>query len=299
MINRIDFGLIKKAIYSMGILILIITVITSLLLNYSNIIALSTGIIIWFIFIFLSKVPKQTIKKSLLITIVIIIFVIIGFFIYLISRPPVWAFIDYCYNYQYQVYATPETYQLDNIELEEYLVRNMHEVGSLQKTKVTIKKHGFLLNEVVIHPVVSCADAHGLKSLVTLSDFPINSFYAAYHAQELQKSPYLETETITWTSSGAMIKFLFIPPPYQHLRHLLAPLFGVSHAGQWIYGILGLLSAYIFMPYMLPVLREMMESTLKRRLLNANKTEKQTAKIITNDKGDEIEIEISKGKRSR
>jgi len=63
---------------------------------------------------------------------------------------------------------------------------------------------------------LSCA-----KTSLELRDFPKNSFYAAKEATNLEVSPYIDTETITWVAHNLderKIEFAYVPPPYYLLK---------------------------------------------------------------------------------
>jgi hypothetical protein len=69
-----------------------------------------------------------------------------------------------------------------------------------------------------------CADICP-RSIIKLVNFPAGSFYQAQGAENLKISPYLNTETITWSipSLEREVKFAYIAYPYYYLRWFLKP----------------------------------------------------------------------------
>lgn len=132
----------------------------------------------------------------------------------------------------------------------------------LPPTQAQINRRGFLLREAVIANSVTCRSA----AFVELNDFPLNAFYAAVYADNLQHYPYVDTETITWRPGSRDVRFSYISPPFQFLRPVLAPLMGASSASQWAIGIISVLGTLVFVPIIQPVLVEMIQKILKKQV---------------------------------
>jgi hypothetical protein len=94
------------------------------------------------------------------------------------------------------------------------------------------------------------------KIAIILHDVPAGSFLAARDADNIQKAPYINTETVTWSvlDPDQGITFAFVPPPFNIVRPVIEPLLGVSSLSQWLLGILGLISTLLLTPFMKPVL---------------------------------------------
>ena len=94
------------------------------------------------------------------------------------------------------------------------------------------------------------------KIVIVLHDVPSGSFLAAKDADDIQKAPYINTETVTWSvlDPDQGITFAFVPPPFNIVRPVIEPLLGVSSLDQWLLGILGLISTLLVSPFVKPVL---------------------------------------------
>lgn len=153
----------------------------------------------------------------------------------------------------------------------------------LPEREVTSAPRGFLLREIAIEPLGGspyddldlplpdggsvgarlCSPISCVSATVRLEDFPARSFFAARGVSEDQVEvvPYVNTETITWTTSDLSggIAFAYIPPPFQLLRPLLAPLVGASRASEWLVGLVGMVGAVLAGPFIRPVLEDLIE----------------------------------------
>ena len=231
----------------------------------------------------------------------------VGVFLWFPANLPAPPQCDISY---YRVVVIPETPQLTGIKIQEYVILSDdagftppanwvnvsidNQVGfQLPERKAIIENRGFILKEVVVPPPAIYCDYLD-NTLVELDDFPINTFYAAHYARDIQKYPYIDTETITWNSGDLEVRFGFIPPPFQFFQPLLNPLIGASSLNQWVVGIIGVIGAVIFTPIIKPVLTDTAQKALKTKINDAEKLPKPTAKLIISDKGDEKEIEIKK-----
>ncbi len=156
----------------------------------------------------------------------------------------------------------------------------------LPEREVASAPRGFLLREIAIEPLGSspydnldlpvpdggsvearlCNSISCVPATIRLEDFPARSFFAARGVSEDQVEvvPYVHTETITWTTrdlSGG-ITFAYIPPPFQLLRPLLAPLVGASRASEWLVGLVGMVGAVLAGPFIRPVLENLIEDKI-------------------------------------
>jgi hypothetical protein len=137
---------------------------------------------------------------------------------------------------------------------------------SLPERTVSSTGRGFLVREVNVTPFDNatadfvllplsdgttalaecCLEA---KAAVELLDFPTGSFHAAKDT-DVEKLPYVGTETITWNVPNLArgITFAYIPSPFHYLRFLLAPFYGLASLGDWVWAIIGVVGATIIMP---------------------------------------------------
>lgn len=92
--------------------------------------------------------------------------------------------------------------------------------------------------------------------LVLLRDAPRGSFLAAKNAEKMEKHPYMDTETVSWSVMDLEegITFAFVPPPFHYIRPMIEPLLGVSGLNEWVLGILGLSGSILLTPIVKPVL---------------------------------------------
>ncbi len=165
--------------------------------------------------------------------------------------------------------------------------------------RVESVQRGFLLKEVRIEPLGG--DAHRLISLplpdgtqmsawlcrglacqeavVQLEDFPAGSFYAARGVTEVEIVPYANTEIISWRTRDLSdgVVFAYIPPPFQALRPLLAPLVGASRADEWLVALVGMLATVASGPFVKPVLESLVEDRIKD-LLRGRKSTRRSGK---------------------
>jgi hypothetical protein len=85
------------------------------------------------------------------------------------------------------------------------------------------------------------------KSEIEVRNLPKGSFYLAYFASELQTYPYVNVESIKWSMNDVRegVRFAYVQPPYQELRPILQPFFGLATLGQWLLAILGLAAGLV------------------------------------------------------
>lgn len=291
------------------ILIFVISLVLGLFsINYISGIAIIGGILISFPVVGLLKYivkhfPKITPTTGIILLLVISQVIFFVFFTLNAYHP----YVPTCDISDYRITAIPESSQLTSITIQEYVVPkdvkkfnppsswitssiDNQEGFSLPERKATIQNRGFLLKEVIIEPSISCSD----DVFIELNDFPRNSFYAAHYAKDLQKYPYVDTETVTWNPESRVVKFSYIIPPFQVVSPLLTPLVGASNINQWIVGLIGIIGALIFTPIIKTVFTESAQKYLKDKLSDSEITPKQTAKLIISEKGDEKEVEIKK-----
>ena len=156
----------------------------------------------------------------------------------------------------------------------------------LPPRQVTSANAGFLAKEVRIDPLQ--ADASGDVSItlpdgriltgrlcsscestaIELQDVPQGSFLAARDADNVEKHPYVGTETVTWSVLDLRegIRFAYVPPPYQYLRPLLQPLIGASTLNQWVLGLAGLIGTLVVSPIVKPMLLTALQKKIEEWL---------------------------------
>jgi hypothetical protein len=179
----------------------------------------------------------------------------------------------------YRIVAVPDSSQLKGFQIEEYvtLVDGVEYKPSetwvpamvdgrpgyrLPAQPVVVTSRGFLLKEALIASSVTCCES----ALVEIKDIPLDAFYAAVYARDLQHYPYVDTETITWDPGSDDIRFSYIVPPFQILRPVFAPLMGASSLSQWLLGLIALLGTFVFTPVVRPILEEFAQKWLKNKL---------------------------------
>jgi hypothetical protein len=146
---------------------------------------------------------------------------------------------------------------------------------------VTSNARGFLLRDVEITPVSGgvfanlrfptpggayveaplCEPLACPPAIVTLADFPANSFYLARETTEVERAPYVGTETITWTTRAYErgLAFAYVPPPFHLVRPAIGPLLGASTATEWVAGLVGALGGAVAIPLVKPLLVDIAE----------------------------------------
>ncbi|GAB4474987.1 MAG: hypothetical protein Kow00124_15510 [Anaerolineae bacterium] len=205
---------------------------------------------------------------------------------------------------EYRVVVLPGDERLKQLEVFEEITADVYlgtdlladgMVFSLPPRTVEAVPGGFLLAEARLDPPgtieVSLSDGSPASGVVCsprcpltrveLRDFPRQAFFAARDAGPVEIAPYLDTEIVRWSVADAApgIVFAFMPPPFQHLRPLLAPLVGASDAEEWVVGLIGVIGTIVMAPLIRPILTELFEEGLTRflrRLLGLDK-ERSTA----------------------
>jgi len=257
----------------------------------------------------INRIPKNNPKivSILVFQAVLIVIGIISIFFYDYKVQTCADCLPPCYISKYKIVATPESYQLNSIKIQEFIIiKDNGEFTApnnwtatyvdsqsgfrLPEKTANIKNYGLLLKEVVIEPSVSCSD----DVFVELSDFPQNSFYAAHYAKGIQKFPYTDTETITWSPESINVKFSYIAPPFQVISPALMPLMGATTTSQLVIGLISLLGTFIFTPIIKPIFAEVTQKYAQKKLSSLGNQPQQVVKLIISEKGDEKEIKIEK-----
>lgn len=190
----------------------------------------------------------------------------------------------------YRIYVSPaEERGVFNVQEEvvydmvvEGQVMSSDQVMLLPTRQVTAESKGFLLSEVVIYPsnpvyvrtetggesatrlcLASCP-----PTTVELRDFPENAFYAARESAEVERAPYVGTETVSWSTRrlDRGLAFTYIPSPFQALRGLIGPLLGASSISEWAAGLLGMISAMFAIPLLKPLVVDIAEDKASERI---------------------------------
>lgn len=178
----------------------------------------------------------------------------------------------------FPLYNLKEFQLREEIKLNQYL---LEDIFPLDKKKLsTLSKQqlnrqiismnkGLILKEVYIKPLdidtngyfnLKLVNSNHLidqickdicpKSRVELVNFPIGSFYEAQGGEDLKFSPYLDTETVSWSISNLErgIRFAYISPPYHHFRSFFNPFLKFASANKWIIVTITSLITFIYTP---------------------------------------------------
>ncbi len=163
------------------------------------------------------------------------------------------------------------------------------QVMTLPEREVASSPRGFLLREITIEPLGTGATASiplelddGAQvemrlcrvfscppSEIEIQDFPENAFYAAQNVAEVQRTPYVRTETVTWTTDDLDdgITFAYIPPPYHRLRPVLSPFLGAASLGDWLLGLGAMIGSILAAPLVAPLLEHLLDEYVLGDLL--------------------------------
>ncbi|NLH06093.1 MAG: hypothetical protein GX484_00650 [Chloroflexi bacterium] len=171
------------------------------------------------------------------------------------------------------------------------------QVMTIPEREVASRPRGFLLREVTIEPLGTGATASiplelddGTQvemrlcrvfscppSEVEIQDFPQNAFYAAQNVAEVRSTPYVRTETVTWTTDDLDdgITFAYIPSPYHRLRPVLSPFLGAASLGDWLLGLVAMVGSILTAPLVGPLLEHLLDEYVlgdlfRRRERHAN-----------------------------
>lgn len=238
-----------------------------------------------------------------------------------------------CFISYYRMIIKPETADLDGFVAQQYISLNTDALLEehinfnppstwipidldgltgfrLPDSKAIINIHGFLVKEAMINFFVfndpnldtifnlspSCE-----KAEVRLQDMPLNTFIAVEGVSQLNRAPYLDTETIEWSAhiyQDQSVKFGYLPTRFRVLRSVLTPLLGVSSLGEWLAGVLATLTTMIMGLIIQPTLIDFGKKVFNRKLekpvINTTETSDQIRKLIVSPDGKEKEIKIKK-----
>jgi len=329
----------NKSLGYVALGILIASVIGMLAVSYLGGIAFSLGIISFFVFTAGINLAKNTFTKRNYEQVIVFIWItistlIIGLIQYYFYFPQAYpgspCAIDYylitienkdtqLHRFRAQEFISfhPEVFKETQFTPESAWVSTSidgHAGFLLPETELRSSSYGFLLNEVKFEsPDVSYSFAFSDLSLpwnydfspscteavIRLRDFPLDAFYAALDAFELERHSYVNTETVTWDTYSRDIRFVYIRPPFQLFKPFIKPFLGVSSLNQWIIGLIGLIGTAIMTPVIKPVLIEVLQKRFKKRIDNDQLKTKQTTKIVVSSRGEEKEIEVKKNGRTK
>lgn len=158
---------------------------------------------------------------------------------------------------------------------------------------------GIFIREIIITPLensfLSAVTCCPKSPIVELHDFPRNSFYEAKDAQNLQISPYLDTETIIWSGFSLRrdIVFAYIAPPFYSVRDILALFIGVSYQSYSLIIIFSLLVTTVFSFLIKPVLSDIGKNKIKTFLDRKSQKPVKKTTIIVSSKGEEREVDVT------
>ncbi len=152
----------------------------------------------------------------------------------------------------------------------------------LPAREVTSTNVGLLTRQVKVTPgradpsgntAITLADGRILKGAICsfscgnidakISEAPAGSFLAARNAGKIQKAASAQAETVSWSgfSLDQGITFAFVPPPFNFMGPVIAPLAGVSALNPGILGILGLIGTLLLTPILKPLILEVAEKS--------------------------------------
>lgn len=291
----------RKTIVAGAVILFVMVFVVVLATSYSASLYLIFGMIIaWFLY-FISKGVILLFKKlkwpyPILIS-TILGFMFCGFLLYLLPHvsymtnpPPPPALIPPIVE-KYKV--SVEMLAGDTFKLQESVVPGMFyreapdDWISLPSREIASHNIGFLLREIYIAPLDMdqkqdvkitlpdgktyggefCGDTCP-QVTVELVDFPKDAFFEAKTAENIERFPYIDTETITWSVRlpNKGIAMAYIRPPFQLLHSILTPFLGISSFSQWTVAMIGLFISIIFIPIVLPVFNDMAQDRLKTYL---------------------------------
>jgi hypothetical protein len=160
-------------------------------------------------------------------------------------------------------------------------ITNRDQLIQFAAREVEGNARGFLLREVEIEPLGQsvyadlrlptpggayvdaplCEPLACPPATVTLVDFPASSFYLARETTEVERVPYVQTETITWTTRTYErgLAFAYVPPPFHLMRPVIGPLLGASTASEWVAALVGALGGAVAIPLVKPLLVDIAE----------------------------------------
>lgn len=304
----------RKLIYYFILILFILFVVGFLLTSYRASLALVLGILLaWLVEVIFNTIPSSTFRFFgyiilLLIALITAIIIFIRFCIDVI--PPVEnpSVVD-----EYQVtieYLESETFIVEEsavvvdglfIDFPTRLLKSNNRSLLLKELQITPLQMDTLGDVNVTMPDGDiragplCGD-YCPESTVELVDFPINRFYAARGAQDIERFSYINTETIVWSVRNLEkgVAFAYFRSPYHYyLRPILQPFLGITSIGQWAIGFISLVSTILLAPIVRPVFIDAAQAKLKSIFGNKEQP-KETARFIISGKGDEKEVEIEK-----
>jgi hypothetical protein len=177
--------------------------------------------------------------------------------------------------------------------------------------EVKSRSRGFLLREVRVIPLGHGAGNFGTfivppadtlytvlcswdcpPTVVRVRDLRRGSFYAAKDVDALTMRTYVDTESATWSLDDVRdgVVFAYTPPPFHHLRPLLAPFAGVSDLSDWLLAAFGVVGSLFLGPVVKPRIAEMLRGR-GRRDREADVAAKPKVRLVVASDGTEVEIE--------
>ncbi len=154
-------------------------------------------------------------------------------------------------------------------------------------------QRGFLLREATLEPLGRgyresfelslpdgtematslCSGGSCPLTLVRLEDFAARSFVDARGATNVVSEPYLNTETISWSTRSLSrgVTFAYMPPPLHHLRPLIGPLIGASGVSEWVVGLVGMFGTAVATPVVRPLVENWLEDRAAETVIDTVK----------------------------
>jgi len=102
------------------------------------------------------------------------------------------------------------------------------------------------------------------QATVELRNMPLNSFFAVRDASSVKHTPYIDTETVTWSANGldAGLAFAYVPAPYYYVRALVEPLVAFSSLDTIVLGMVGVFGTTLISRLVKPLLTATLDKTL-------------------------------------
>lgn len=140
---------------------------------------------------------------------------------------------------------------------------------------------GFVLREATVQPLgrghrepfeLSLPDGTEMETalcgsscpvtIVRLEDFPAGSFVDARGAANVVSEPYLNTETLSWSTRSLSrgVTFAYMPAPLHLLRPLIGPLIGAAGVSEWVVGLVGMFGTAVAAPVVRPLVENWLEN---------------------------------------
>lgn len=159
------------------------------------------------------------------------------------------------------------------------------QLQSFSARTIEAEPSGFMLQQVTIEPIagasltsqitvesaaagqavtIVCPGGDCPLASVELLDFPRGSFVDAQRAENISRSDFLDTQTITFDTSSLRsgIVIAYVPAPYNSFSMVLRPLLGATTFADWVFAFVGVLGSFILFPLIASFLENYLEGKL-------------------------------------